>query len=94
MEVPRVLVYTVEGTPQDYIDYVRQKHNVGDSVRTASLGKWCPPWTVTRAAWHTALKPKVCGVSTNAALFSEHGAQLVHNYRVLGDCASHASLRG
>ena len=75
-----------KGTPQDCIDHIRRKHNVGDLVKTASLGKWFPPWTVKRA--------KVSGISTNSALFSEHGAQLVHHYRVSGDCAAHASLRG
>ena len=34
------------------------------------------------------------GISTDAALFSEHGTQLVHHYRVFGDCVAHASLRG
>ena len=38
-----------KGTPQDCVDHVRQKHNVGDSVKTASLGKWFPMWTITRA---------------------------------------------
>ena len=28
-----------KGTPQDCIDHIRKKHNVGDSVKTASLGK-------------------------------------------------------
>ena len=63
-----------KGTPQDCIDHIRKKHNVGDSVKTVSLGKWFPPWTVTRAEWHTVLKPKVSGISTDVALFSEHGA--------------------
>ena len=88
----RCLVVHWKGTPQDCIDLVRQKHNVGDSIKTASLGKSFPPWTATRAAWHTALKPKVLGVSINAVLFSEYGAQLVHHYRVFSDCAAHASL--
>ena len=85
MEVPGILVHTVEGTPQHCIDHIHKKHNVDDSE--ASLGK-------TRAEWHTALKPKVSGISTDAALFSEHGAQLVHHYRMFGDCAAHASLQG
>ena len=40
------------------------------------------------------VKAKVSGISTDAALFSEHGVQLVHHYRVFGDCVAHASLRG
>ena len=70
------------------------KHHMGDSVKTASLGKWFPPWTVARAAWHMALKPKVSGISTDATLFSDHEAQLVHHYQVFGDCVAHASLCG
>ena len=81
-----------KGTPPDCIDHIHKKHNVGDSVKTASLREWFPPWTVTRAAWHTALKPTVSGISTNVALFSEHGAPLVHHYQVFGDCAAHASF--
>ena len=42
---------------------------------------------MTRIAWSAALKP-------NVVLFSEYGAQLVHHYRVYGDCVSHGSLRG
>ena len=61
-----------KGTPHDCIDHICKKHNVDDSVKMASLGKWFPPWTVTRAEWHTALKSKVSGISTGAALFSEH----------------------
>ena len=40
------------------------------------------------------LEPKVSGISTNAALLSKHGAQLVHHYQVFGDCVVHASLHG
>ena len=40
------------------------------------------------------LKSKVSDISTDAALFSEHGAQLVHHYRVFGECVAHATLRG
>ena len=39
------------------------------------------------------LKTNVSGISTDVVLFSEHGAQLVHHYRVFGDCVAHASLR-
>ena len=34
------------------------------------------------------------GVSTGVALFSAHGFQLVHHYRVFKQCAAHASLCG
>ena len=65
-----------------------------DSVESANLGRWFPPWTVTRVAWHKALKPQVSGVPTDVMLFSESGSSLVHHYRVFGRSAAHASLHG
>ena len=85
-----------KGTPQDCINHISAKHHVGDSVKTASLGKWLPPWAVSRAKWHMTLKSKVSGISTDATLFTDgtDGAQLVHHYRVFGDYIIHISLRG
>ena len=83
-----------KGTPQDCIDHIRKQHYVPDSVKAANLGSWFPPWTVTRAAWHKALKPQVSGASTDVVLFSEHGSSLVHHYRVFGRSAAHTFLRG
>ena len=83
-----------KGTPQDCIDHIRLRHHVGLSVKTANMGKWFPPWTVTHVACSAALKPNVSGISTDVELFSEHGAQLLHHYRVYSECVSHSSLRG
>ena len=83
-----------KGTPQDCVDHIRKKHYVNDSVKAANHGRWFPPWTVMREAWHTALKTKVSGISTNVTLFSTNGSQLVHHSRVFGQCAAHASLCG
>ena len=65
--VPSVMVFSVERDPppQDCIDHIRVWHHVGISVKTANLGKWFPPWTVTRSAWNTALKTNVSGISTD-----------------------------
>ena len=49
---------------------------------------------MTRSVWNAALNPNVLGISTDMVLFNEHRAQLVHHYRVYGDCVSHGSLRG
>ena len=76
-----------KGTPQDCIDHIRLRHHAGLSVKTASLGKWFPPWTV-------ALKPNASGIATDVVLFSQHGARLVHHYRVYGEYVSHSSLHG
>ena len=40
------------------------------------------------------VKTNVSDVSTDVVLFSEHGLQLVHHYRVFGDCVAHVSLFG
>ena len=71
-----------KGTPQDSVDHIRKKHYVNDSIKAANMGRWFLPWTVTRAVWHTALKTTVSGVSTDVALFSANGSQLVHHYRL------------
>ena len=83
-----------KGTPQDCADHIRKKHFVEDSVKAANIGRWFPPWTVTRAVWHMALKSKVSGISTDAVLFSANGTQLVHHYRVFGQCAVYVLLCG
>ena len=37
-----------KGTPQDCIDHIRLVHSVPATVKAANLGRWFPPWTVTR----------------------------------------------
>ena len=43
-----------KGTPQDCSDYICARDLMGISVKIANLGKWFPPWTVTRSVWNTA----------------------------------------
>ena len=66
---------------------------MNNSVKTANLGRWFPPWTVTRVVWHKALKPHISSVSTDTVLLSENGSQLVHHYWVFDQSVAHASLR-
>ena len=54
------------------------------TVKAGNLGRWLPPWTVTRDMCHVALKATVSGVSTDALLFSWCGTPLVHCYGVFG----------
>ena len=70
--------------PQYRVAHLRQAHAVPHIVRAANLGKWFPPWTVSREKWREALLPQVYGVSKDILLFSEWGAPLVHHYRVFG----------
>ena len=47
-----------------------------------------------RTTWSAALKPTVSGIATDAMLFSQYGARLVHQYRVYDDYMPHHSLPG
>ena len=40
-------------------DHLRLAHAVPASMRTTNLGKWFPPWTVTRQMWSDALNPRL-----------------------------------
>ena len=82
-----------KGMPQDCMDHLRLAHVVPASVRTANLGKWFPPWTVTCQTWKEALNPRISGVSTDVLLFSECGHALVHHYRIFRKGISNVSLR-
>ena len=37
-----------KGTPQDLMDHIRRAHNVPGEIKSASLEKYLPLWTVTR----------------------------------------------
>ena len=59
-----------------------------------NLGKFFPPWTVTRDFWRMALCPDVSGVAVDVRLFHESRCRLVHKYRVYRDPFPHPALRG
>ena len=94
--VPGHMVFALESPPpppQDCVDHIHLRHQVGLSAKASNLGRF-PPWSVTQTAWNAALKPKVSGVATDVMLFSQHGARLVHRYRVYRDvCATSLSSR-
>ena len=71
-----------KGTPQDCVDHIRLAHSVPATVKAANLGRWFPPWSVSRDKWREAQHSSVSGVSTDALLFSQAGVSLVHRYRV------------
>ena len=82
-----------KGTPQDCLDHIRLAHTVPATVKAANLGRWFPPWTVSRDKWREALQSSVCVVPTDALLFSQAGVPLVHRYRVFSRPGTHISLR-
>ena len=44
-----------KGMPQDCMDHLRGAHDVPWEVKSASLVKYRPPWTVTRQVWSHSL---------------------------------------
>ena len=71
-----------KGSPQDCMHHVRGAHDVPSDIKSASLEKFSPPWTVRRQIWVDALKPCHLVVSTDVLLFSDINLSLVHHYRV------------
>ena len=78
-----VLWYTVwKGTPQDCMDHLRGAHDVPWEVKSASLEKYLPTWTVTRQVWSDSLSAQHAGISTDVLLFSDIHMSLVHHNRI------------
>ena len=76
------------------MDHLRVRHNADSSVELKTLGKYFPPWTVTRAAWNTVLRPGVSSIAMDVMLFHQHGSQLVHRYGIYADPLPQISLQG
>ena len=68
-----------KGTPQDFMDHIRDAHNVPGEIRKVSLEMLFPPWTVTRQLYAESLTAQH---SNDVLLFSELGLSLVYHYRV------------
>ena len=64
------------------MDHIRGAHDVSWEIKSASLEKYLPPWTVTRKVWSDSLTPRHYVISTDVLLFSDIGLSLVHHYRV------------
>ena len=71
-----------KGTPQDCMDHLRGVHDVPWEVKSASLEKYLPPWTVTRQVWSDSLNGQHSGILTDVLLFSDIHLSLVHHYRI------------
>ena len=82
-----------KGTPQYCMDHLRGSHNVPWEVKSASLEKFLPPWTVSRKVWSDALSAQHSGISTDVLLFSDIHMSLVHHYRVHKGGLPHIAFR-
>ena len=79
-----------KGTPQDHI---RGAHDVPWDIKSASLEKFVPPWTVWRQVWSDSLKANHSGISTDVLLFSDINVSLAHHYRVHKRGLPHIAFR-
>ena len=82
-----------KGTPLDCMDHVRGAHDVPPDVKSTSLDRFFPPWTVRLQIWADALQPCHSGISTDVLLFSEINLSLVHHYRVFRRGLPHFAFR-
>ena len=74
-----------KGSVGECLDNLCSRHNGAQFFAVGSLGKFFPPWTVSRDFWHAAVDVK---------LFHEAGCRLVHRYRIYKDPLPHPALRG
>ena len=79
--------------PQDCMDHIRGAHDVPWEIKSASLEKYLPPWTVIRKVWSDSLSSQHSGISTDVLLFSGIGLSLVHHYRVHKRGLRHIAFR-
>ena len=84
---------TWKGSPQDFLEHVRNGHDVLWISKTTSIEKYAPPWTVRRELWTDSLRVEHSGISTDILLFSELGLSLKQHYRVYRGGLPHAVFR-
>ena len=75
------------------MNHLRGSYNVPWEVKSASLEKFLPPWTVSRKVWSDALFAQHSGISTVVLLFSDIHLSLVHHYRIHKRGLPHIAFR-
>ena len=83
-----------KGSVSDCLSHLHDKHGGSQYVAMNNMGKFFPPWTVSRDLRQTALRPDVSGIAVDVRLFHEAGCRMVHKYRVYKDPFPHPALRG
>ena len=84
---------TWKDSTQDCLEHVRSGHDAPWVLKTASIEKYAPPWTVRRQLWTDSLRIEHSGISTDMLLFSEVGMPLTQHYRVYKGGLPHAVFR-
>ena len=93
LDLGQLWCMVLKGMAQDCMDHVRGAHGVPPDVKSTSLDRFFPPWTVWRQIWADALRPCHSGISTDVLLFSEIHFSLVHHYRVFRRGLPHFAFR-
>ena len=75
------------------MDHLRGAHDVPGEIKSASLEKYLPPWTVTKKVWSDSLSAQHSGISTDVLLFSNIHLSLVHHYRIHKRGLPHIAFR-
>ena len=91
--VPSAMVYCLEGCAAGLDGPCLRAHNVLREIKTVSLEKLFPPWTVTRQVYTESLTSRHSGISNDVLLFSDIGLSLVHHYRVHKRGLPHVTFR-
>ena len=75
-----------KGTPQDCMHHIRGVHDVPSDIKSASLDRLFPPWTVRRQIWADALNHVIREINLSLVhhyrVIREINLSLVHHYRV------------
>ena len=75
------------------MDHIRGAHDVPWEIKSASLEKYLPPWTVTRKVWSDSFAAQHSGILTDVLLFSDIHLSLVHHYRIHKRSLPHIAFR-
>ena len=75
------------------MDHVQGAHDVPWDVKSTSLEKFVPPWTVRCQVWTESLLGSNSGILTDILLFSDIHLSLTHHYRIHRQGLPHSAFR-
>ena len=93
MAVPGFMVYGMEGYATGLLGSSSGAHYVPWDVKSTSIEKFVPPWTVRRQVWTDSLAANHSRISTDILLPSDIHLSLTHHYRVHKRGLPHIAFR-
>ena len=79
---------------QDCVDHMKRAHDIPPLAKATNLGRWFPPWTVTREQWYSMSRLAISGIAVDTLLSSRIGVLLFPIYRGLYRQGTHRAFRG